>query len=171
MPPGFNSEKTKQVFAETFNSSIGFITLVADSASLFRVIFGEGGDFLGKISFEKKWTSILCSAADELKDYLKGSRKTFSIPLLIEGTDFQRSVWDALMAIPYGETRTYGQIAAIIGNAKASRAVGNANNRNPLPIIIPCHRVVGASGSLVGFAGGLSVKQRLLDIEQGRPIS
>lgn len=102
----------------------------------------------------------------ELKEYISGERRTFTFPLDFEGTDFQRQVWGALQDIPYGETRSYGDIATCINNPKAARAVGQANHRNPLPLVIPCHRVCGHNGGLTGFAGGLTCKQYLLDLER-----
>ena len=104
-------------------------------------------------------------AAAELGEYFDGSRKSFTFPAAPEGTDFQKAVWAELARIPYGEFRTYGQIAAAIGKPKAARAVGQAANRNPIWIAIPCHRVVGKSGTLTGYAGGLELKQKLLDLE------
>jgi O-6-methylguanine DNA methyltransferase len=101
----------------------------------------------------------------ELEEYFSGKRKVFDFPYVLQGTAFQKKVWAQLAAIPYGETRTYGQIAAAIGNPRASRAVGMANNRNPLIIVIPCHRVIGADGSLTGYAGGLAMKEALLRLE------
>ena len=105
-------------------------------------------------------------AARELDEYFAGKRRIFTVPTFAEGTAFQRSVWAALSLIPYGETRSYGQIAESIGNPKACRAVGNANNRNPIMIIIPCHRVIGADNTLVGYGGGLDVKRKLLELEK-----
>lgn len=102
---------------------------------------------------------------DQLQEYFFGKRKTFDLPLAIEGTEFQIKVWKALSEIPYGTTCSYKDIAIKIGNCKASRAVGMANNKNPIPIIVPCHRVIGASGKLVGYAGGLNIKQKLLNVE------
>ena len=102
----------------------------------------------------------------QLDEYFNGNRKKFDLPLVLHGTDFQISVWKALQDIPYGKTRSYGEIAARIGSPKASRAVGMANNRNPIVIIVPCHRVLGHNGSLTGFAGGLDLKQGLLDLEK-----
>lgn len=102
----------------------------------------------------------------ELKEYLSGERISFTFPLDVEGTEFQRQVWGALQDIPYGETRSYGDIANRINNPKAARAVGQANHRNPLPLVIPCHRVCGHNGGLTGFAGGLTCKQYLLDLER-----
>lgn len=105
-------------------------------------------------------------AKNELSEYFAGTRTVFTVPLHEQGTPFQKRVWAALRAIPYGETRSYGQIAAQIGNPKAARAVGMANNRNPIMIITPCHRVIGADGSLVGFGGGLPMKKYLLELEK-----
>ncbi len=107
-------------------------------------------------------------AAAQLEEYLAGRRRVFDLPLAPRGTPFQQEVWAALCRIPYGETRSYADIAAAIGRPKACRAVGMANNRNPIPIFIPCHRVIGKKGSLVGYAGGLFLKERLLLLEQGR---
>lgn len=114
----------------------------------------------------QKETPLLCRARDQLLEYCAGQRRDFDLPLSPRGTDFQTAVWSALRAIPYGETRTYGQIAAAIGRPKAVRAVGQANHCNPIAILIPCHRVVGANGSLTGYAGGLDLKKTLLDLER-----
>lgn len=108
---------------------------------------------------------VLLQAEAELREYFAGRRRAFSVPLCMHGTKFQEDVWRALAEIPYGETRSYGEIAARIGREKACRAVGMANNRNPLPIFVPCHRVVGADGSLTGYAGGLDAKRMLLELE------
>ena len=110
-------------------------------------------------------TELIKNAGEQLLEYLGGSRTTFDLPLNPNGTEFQKKVWNALCDIPYGETRSYKQVAEAIGNNKASRAVGMANNKNPIMIIIPCHRVVGSNGSLVGYAGGLDVKEKLLFLE------
>ncbi len=109
--------------------------------------------------------AILREAADQLDGYFAGQRDHFDLPLAPAGTDFQRRVWQRLRLIPHGQTRTYGQLAAELNQPTASRAVGLANGRNPLPILIPCHRVIGANGNLTGFAGGLRAKQFLLDLE------
>ena len=116
----------------------------------------------------EKSTSFLRGVGKEIDEYLHGKRKEFDIPLKLHGTDFQRSVWEALLTIPYGETRSYREIAEQIGNAKACRAVGMANHWNPIAIIVPCHRVIGADGSLTGFGGGLALKQKLLELEKSR---
>lgn len=109
---------------------------------------------------------LLSQAVRELEEYFAGERREFTFPTAAAGTPFQRLVWEALREIPYGETRTYGEIARRIGHPGAARAVGQANNRNPLPIVVPCHRVIGASGTLTGYAGGLDVKERLLELER-----
>ncbi len=101
----------------------------------------------------------------ELCEYFDGKRKTFSIPYKLIGTEFQKQVWSALCTIPYGEVRSYKDIAIAVGNAKACRAIGMANNKNPISVIVPCHRVIGSSGKLVGYAGGLEMKKSLLDME------
>lgn len=113
-------------------------------------------------------TPLLRAAREELLSYFSGERRDFDLPLAPAGTDFQRAVWEALKAIPYGETRTYGEIAAAVGRPKAVRAVGQANHVNPLPIFLPCHRVVGKNGALTGYAGGLDLKRALLALESGK---
>lgn len=111
-------------------------------------------------------TPLLAEGRRQLMEYLAGARSAFDLPLRLQGTDFQRQVWEALRSIPYGETRSYGQLAAALGRPGACRAVGMANHNNPIPILVPCHRVVGANGSLTGYAGGLDLKQRLLELER-----
>ena len=111
-------------------------------------------------------TPLLLQAATQIEEYFQGKRVRFQLPLDPAGTPFQKKVWQALLTIPYGETRSYGQIAAQIGSPKACRAVGHANHCNPIPIIIPCHRVVGTSGKLTGYAGGLEAKELLLKLER-----
>lgn len=111
-------------------------------------------------------TPLLRQAAAELAAYFAGRLRAFTVPLAPKGTPFQQKVWKVLREIPYGETRSYKELAIAVGNEKACRAVGMANNRNPLPIFIPCHRVVGSDGKLVGYAGGLDVKTYLLELEK-----
>jgi len=108
---------------------------------------------------------LLGRAIDQLRRYFAGELREFDMPLDMQGTAFQKRVWDALLKIPYGETRSYGHVANTIGAPKAVRAVGAANGRNPVPIIVPCHRVIGAGGSLTGYGGGLPLKRFLLDLE------
>ena len=102
----------------------------------------------------------------QLKEYFEGSRREFDLPIEMNGTQFQKKVWKELLKIPYGETRSYKDIAISIGNEKACRAIGMANNKNHIPIIIPCHRVIGSNGKLVGYAGGIDIKEKLLNIEK-----
>ena len=113
-----------------------------------------------------KETTLIKKAASQLFEYLNGKRRDFNLPLLKEGTDFQISVWNELLKIPYGETRSYKNIAIAINNEKAVRAVGMANNRNKIPIFIPCHRVIGSNKKLVGYGGGLEIKEFLLNLEK-----
>ena len=109
---------------------------------------------------------VLVQVEEQLKEYFAGSRQAFDIRLDMRGTSFQKNVWEALLAIPFGETRSYGDLAKQLGRPSATRAVGAANGRNPVSIVVPCHRVIGSSGKLTGFAGGLEVKAHLLDLEK-----
>lgn len=141
-----------------------------------RIGIEENGRAITKIYFTNKdneeeiingnETILLKEAIKQLNEYFDGKRSSFDLPTEPKGTEFQNKVWNALKEIPCGETRSYGEIARIIGNEKASRAVGMANNKNPIPIIVPCHRVIGANGKLVGYAGGLDIKEKLLDLEK-----
>lgn len=140
---------------------VGTISVIANDEAIVGLYFES---LQPNIKLEK--TPLLAEAERQLDQYFRGKRKSFELPLFYAGTQFQESVWEALLTIPYGETRSYGAIAQQIGNPKAPRAVGLANNRNPIAIIIPCHRVIGADGSLVGFGGGLDFKRFLLDLEQ-----
>ena len=115
---------------------------------------------------EHKNTPLLKLTADMLREYFAGERTTFDLPLRPAGTEFQKKAWDALLTIPYGQTRSYKEQAEVVGNPKACRAVGAANGKNPISIIIPCHRVIGASGSLTGYGGGVELKKKLLELEQ-----
>lgn len=118
------------------------------------------------VGVEIKETELLLEGARQIEAYLDGDLKEFTLPVSYEGTDFMKKVWSALLDIPYGQTRNYMEIAKRIGNGKAARAVGLANNSNPLPIIIPCHRVIGKNGKMVGYRGGLGIKQQLLELER-----
>ena len=136
-----------------------------------RLTLGSDGDYLTEIRFggdekETEQCPVLHETARQLTEYFAGVRREFSIPLKLDGTEFQRSVWTALRSVPYGSTAAYGDIAARIGNPRACRAVGSANNRNPIAIIVPCHRVVGVNGKLTGYAGGLPIKEFLLALER-----
>lgn len=146
-------------------SPVGPLTLHSDGAALTGLEFDEPRHPLA--ANPRGEDRVLAQARRELDQYFAGHRTAFDVPLAPRGTPFQLRVWMALRAIPYGTTRTYGQQAAVIGAAKAVRAVGAANGRNPISIIVPCHRVIGAGGALTGFGGGLERKQFLLDLEQG----
>ncbi|MFW2488769.1 methylated-DNA--[protein]-cysteine S-methyltransferase [Clostridium chromiireducens] len=147
-----------------YNTKIGKMGIEENGAAITRVFFltKESQREVAK----KEETILLKEAIKEINEYLDGKRNSFDLPLSPEGTEFQKKVWDALKEIPCGETRSYGEIAKIIGNEKASRAVGMANNKNPIMLIIPCHRVIGANGKLVGYAGGLDIKEKLLNLEK-----
>lgn len=151
-------------YAAIMDSPIGLLTLVEEDGALTEVRFGSKAEdaMIGE-------RPLLKQAVQELHEYFSGQRKTFTVPIHPQGTPFQQRCWNALLQIPYGETRTYGQQAAMIGNPKACRAVGMGNHCNPLPILIPCHRVVGANGKLTGYAGGLDIKETLLQIERMNP--
>ena len=123
-------------------------------------------DSLGKDSKDPDISRVMSQAVTEINEYLGGLRKDFSIPLLPEGTEFQKRVWDELKKIPYGETRSYKEIAICLKDKNASRAVGTANGKNPLSLIVPCHRVITSSGKLGGYAGGLAIKTKLLALEK-----
>ena len=146
-----------------YDTPIGKIGIAETDGAISHILFD--GETISS-DFEEKETKTIKLAAKQLLEYFKGKRTTFDMPLLFDGTPFQVSVWKALMTIPYGETRSYKDIAIQVGCPKGPRAVGLANNRNKIPIVIPCHRVIGASGKLVGFGGGLETKQFLLDLEK-----
>lgn len=155
---------TPLAYART-NSPVGTLLVARDDAGLRLVSFEAG---VHRVRPEKSWRLDERAFADvigQLQAYFAGELKRFHLQLAPEGTAFQRKVWRALEAIPYGETITYGELAARIGNRHASRAVGAATGRNPLAIVIPCHRVVGAGGALTGFGGGLDAKAALLALE------
>lgn len=129
-------------------------------------IIGLGFSDYKKENEIEKETDAIRKTYLQLKEYLSGKRKNFDIEIEMIGTEFQKKVWKELLNIPYGETRSYKDIAIAIGNEKACRAVGNANNKNPIAIIVPCHRVIGSNGSMTGYAGGLDIKEKLLKIEK-----
>ncbi|MBU3190431.1 methylated-DNA--[protein]-cysteine S-methyltransferase [Clostridium bowmanii] len=149
---------------DIYYSPIGMIHVVVDELGVKKVeIFEEDWvEYKNKHEFIQRDVKLCEEVMVQLDEYFKGKRKSFNIPLSIEGTDFRKKVWKALQDIPYGETRNYLQIAEAIGNPKAVRAVGQANKNNQLPIIVPCHRVIGKSGNLVGFAGNRTPTQKLL---------
>lgn len=145
---------------QVVQTPFGLVTITADDDAITRVRFGDA-----PAALPLRKTEITALAAEQLTEYFNGLRRSFTVPLRPAGTPFQRRVWEELQKIPYGETTTYGQIAQKIGRPTAARAVGMANHKNPIAVIIPCHRVVGANGSLVGYAAGLPMKRRLLDLE------
>lgn len=148
-------------------SPVGLLKLVANDHALVAVLWENENPNRVRLAewVEQPDHPILIKAKNQLEEYFIGTRKQFDLPLEFEGTEFQKKVWQALLTIPYSETRSYQQIAAQIGNIKAVRAVGAANGKNPISIIAPCHRVVGVNGNLVGFAGGLKNKEILLSLE------
>ena len=156
------------MFYHYHNTSIGELLLAGDGDHLSLLGFPSGKM---QRRHEDDWTGDGAPFVDtcfQLDAYFAGELKEFDIPLMPKGTPFQESVWRALTEIPYGETWSYGQLAANIGRPKASRAVGAANGVNPIPVIIPCHRVIGSSGKLTGFGGGIETKQFLLELESGQ---
>lgn len=155
-------------YSRTIWSPVGELTLVADAHGLAAILWENDRPDrvrLGPLT-EDNTHPVLVETARQLGEYFAGKRRTFDVPLSFSGSDFQKRVWNALLAIPFGETRSYGEIAQQLGNPAASRAVGAANGRNPISIIAPCHRVVGSTGKLTGFAGGLEAKAFLLELEQ-----
>lgn len=145
-----------------YETKIGKIGIVENGKAIIHISFG-------KINFEGvciNETPLLKKAGNQLQQYLEGKRKKFDLPLKPGGTEFQKKVWNVLQEIPYGETFTYKDVARAVGNIRACRAVGMANNKNPIPICIPCHRVIGSNGKLIGYAGGLDIKEKLLEIEK-----
>lgn len=161
------------MYFATLNIPVGPLYLFADDHALYRI------SFLADINRDKppapvpasKDHPLLNRAKAQLAEYFSGSRQQFDLPLSPQGTAFQQAVWGYMEEIPYGETRSYGEIADALGNANKARAVGGAANKNPLPIVIPCHRVLGSSGNLTGFAGGLEIKRFLIDLEDTTRIT
>jgi len=156
-------------YATKMESPFGTLTLVATDAGLRAVIWPDDSPTRVRLPEDAVVSDdhpILNTTRIQLEEYLAGKRTDFDVPLDLRGTEFQRSAWRALATIPYGETATYGEQAMRIGRPKAVRAIGAANGRNPVSIILPCHRVVGASGDLTGFAGGLETKSGLLELER-----
>lgn len=151
------------------DSPIGPLTLVANGDdALIGLYLPDQRHAPAEGSFGARDDDILAGLREQLAAYFEGELTDFDVPLAPQGTPFQLLVWEALRTIPYGETRSYGELAAQIGRAGASRAVGLANGRNPIGIVVPCHRVIGANGSLTGYGGGLPTKRALLDLEQRR---
>ncbi|MFJ8797407.1 methylated-DNA--[protein]-cysteine S-methyltransferase [Streptomyces sp. NPDC102487] len=152
------------------DSPYGPLTLVADDGVLCGLYMVGQRHRPQEETFGERDDTLFDEVTEQLDTYFAGELKEFTVELRLAGTPFQRSVWDRLRQIPYGETRSYGELAEALGNLGASRAVGLANGKNPVGIIVPCHRVVGASGGLTGYGGGLDRKQRLLDFESGAAL-
>jgi methylated-DNA-[protein]-cysteine S-methyltransferase len=162
------------VIYRSIDSPVGGLLLARDEAGLRMIHFAgpakAGHDQFGGVRLQAEWTrrdSAFDDVVSQLDQYFQGGRRDFDLPLAPHGTPFQQKVWRALLDIPYGETISYGELAARIGQRSASRAVGLANGSNPISIVIPCHRVIGANGKLTGYGGGLPIKQQLLSLERG----
>jgi len=160
-------KSTKTYVSKTVPSPVGELTLVASDDGLAAVLWENDSPKRVPLTVEEENPRhpVLREAEKQLKEYFAGKRTQFDLPLDFQGTDFQKRVWKALLKIPFGETRSYGQIARALGKPSAMRAVGAANGRNPISIIAPCHRVIGKDGKLTGFAGGLKAKAHLLALE------
>ncbi len=151
----------------TINSPIGELMLVGDGETLHHLSMQGGRRPLHRDAAWTRDDRAFAGPVQQLEEYFTGARQTFDVPLSLAGNPFEQRVWRALRAIPYGETTSYGEIARRIGSPDAPRAVGLANGRNPVAVIVPCHRVIGADGSLTGYGGGLERKRLLLDLEAG----
>lgn len=148
-----------------YNSPLGLVTIQCDEIGITGVWFETHTTRPNDLGTEHPDLPLLQQAALQLGEYFVGQRREFTVALSLRGTEFQRQVWKALIAIPFGETRSYQELAEQVGNPKAVRAVGTANGRNPISVFIPCHRVVGKNGHLSGYAGGIERKQALLELE------
>lgn len=162
------SSKDSEIFYWISPSPVGLLLLVGSSDGLQALQFQDGAHPLDIQPTWKKSREPFRAVLEQLKEYFDGSRTQFQITLNLQGTSFQRHVWKALQRIPYGQTVSYGEIAKQVARPKASRAVGAANGQNPVSIIVPCHRVIGSNGKLVGYGGGLPIKTALLALEQSR---
>lgn len=153
----------------TIPSPTGDLTLIASDAGLAAILWDDDAAMQARYAprREDRDHPVIIGTVRQLEEYFAGTRTTFDLPLDPVGTAFQRDVWRALLTIPYGETRSYADIARAVGRPTATRAVGAANGRNPIPIVTPCHRVIGSNGTLTGFGGGLPNKQLLLALERG----
>jgi O-6-methylguanine DNA methyltransferase len=158
----------------SLKTHIGTVRVAATSRGVCKITLGQetAADFfgwlkrrIGRAPRRPERSGIVALALDQIAEYLNGTRRQFDLPLDLRGTEFQRRAWSAVAGIPYGQTRTYAQIAQAMGQPQAVRAVGAANGANPLPLVVPCHRVLGSDGSLTGYGGGLDVKQKLLEME------
>ena len=149
-----------------YNTVIGQIGISENGNAITGIFFSGIDDPVNVEQLTRIETPLIRRAARQIEEYLRGERKEFQLPLAAEGTAFQKAAWEALLTIPYGETRSYKDMAEQVGNPKACRAIGMANNRNPISIVVPCHRVIGANGKLVGYGGGLHIKEWLLAMER-----
>ena len=165
-PSKYRERYSKHMSRGVVETPIGKLNIVCSKEAVLHVKMAEKEEEPFEALISNGSDGIYLSCKEELEEYFAGKRTTFDLPLAPEGTDFQKKVWQKLCDIPYGETRNYKELATMAGNPKASRAVGMANHENPIMIIIPCHRVIGKDGTLVGYAGGLSVKEYLLDLEK-----
>jgi len=153
------------------DTPIGTLLITGDAAAVLQITFpSQGKPAKAEAGWVESPRGPVGEAVRQLREYFAGERSDFDLPLAPKGTEFQRSVWRQLQEIPYGTTISYGELARRVGNPKASRAVGSANGKNPLPIVIPCHRVIAGDGTLGGFGGGLPTKQSLLALEQKTSI-
>lgn len=152
------------LYSQWMESPVGRLKLVASDQGLVAILWENDSPRRVRLSVPRESDAhpVLLQTEQQLKEYFHGRRRSFELPLDMQGTAFQRLVWEALLSIPYGETRSYGQLANQLGKPRAVRAVGAANGRNPVSIVVPCHRVVGSTGKLTGFAGGLEAKAYLL---------
>jgi methylated-DNA-[protein]-cysteine S-methyltransferase len=155
------------------DSPVGPLRLVGNDDGLAAILWAveRAGRVVLNVVGEDPGHPVLVETGRQLGEYFAGRRKVFDLPLNFQGTEFQKSVWAALLRIPFGETRTYRDIAVELGNSKATRAVGAANGRNPISIVAPCHRVIGMDGKLTGFAGGLEAKALLLELERATTVA
>lgn len=153
-----------KLFKVAVSTSIGWLTLTSTDSALTEISFGK------KINQIYHSNEILRQAELELRQYLNGERTSFQVPYTLSSTEFRTKTWNSLCRIPYGELATYGEIAESIHQPTAARAVGRACNENPLPLVIPCHRVVGHSGNITGYAGGLEIKTKLIELERNNLI-
>lgn len=153
------------MYRTSLKTPVGTLQLFADDNALYRIVFPACEDNLPVADPAPAGHPVLGRVSLQLSEYFTGHRQIFDLPLSPQGTPFQLAVWELMQQIPYGDTSTYGELAAGLGNPNKARAVGGAANKNPLPLVIPCHRVMGANGKLTGFAGGLKTKQFLLSLE------
>lgn len=157
-------------YIKSIETKIGNIVIIEENEKIVEILrinsilsFSNNPNI-----YQEKNTKLLIKAKKEIEEYFEGKRIEFDLPLELKGTEFQKKVWKAVEKIPYGKTMTYKEIAKVIGNGNASRAVGMANNKNKIPIIIPCHRVIGSNGKLIGYAWGENIKKYLLDLENNK---